>query len=87
MDLTGWKSSVRPLQMEFQDHGNHSENKQVHHCSFGLGEPIMCRCDHTPGFECHCPPNEFKCDQEHHLKGTVQALNSCCSGNRAPNAN
>ena len=39
---------------------------------------LMCSCDHNPGGECHCPPNECKCDQEHHLIGEVQVGHACC---------
>ena len=35
----------------------------------------MCVCDHNPGGPCHCPPNNYKCDQGHHLIGEVQLIN------------
>ncbi|MBU6144175.1 MAG: heavy metal translocating P-type ATPase [Acidobacteria bacterium] len=38
-----------------------------------------CVCDHNPGGECHCPPNECKCDQEHHLVGQTQEGHNCCA--------
>lgn len=38
-----------------------------------------CVCDHNPGGECHCPPNECKCDQEHHLLGQTQEGHNCCA--------
>lgn len=42
------------------------------------GKAPMCTCDHNPGGECHCPPNECKCDQRHHLAGEVQTDHTCC---------
>lgn len=38
-----------------------------------------CVCDHNPGGECHCPPNECKCDQQHHLVGQIQEGHNCCN--------
>lgn len=38
-----------------------------------------CVCDHNPGGECHCPPNECKCDREHHLVGKTQEGHNCCA--------
>ena len=38
----------------------------------------MCSCDHNPGGECHCPPNECKCDQQHHILGETQEGHHCC---------
>lgn len=35
----------------------------------------MCVCDHNPGGPCHCPPNNYKCDQSHHLISEVQLIN------------
>lgn len=58
-----------------QDVGEHKDHEHEH----GLGDTIMCVCDHNLGAECHCPPNEFKCDQQHHLKGEVQTASSCCN--------
>ena len=37
-----------------------------------------CVCDHNPGGECHCPPNECKCDQKHHLAKKTQEGHNCC---------
>jgi Cu2+-exporting ATPase len=39
----------------------------------------MCVCDHNPGGECHCPPNECKCDQKHHLVNEIQQGHNCCA--------
>lgn len=39
----------------------------------------MCVCDHNPGGECHCPPNECKCDQKHHLVAETQQGHHCCN--------
>lgn len=38
-----------------------------------------CVCDHNPGGECHCPPNECKCDMKHHLEGKMQEGHNCCA--------
>lgn len=38
-----------------------------------------CVCDHNPGGECHCPPNECKCDKAHHLVGQMQEGHNCCA--------
>ncbi len=38
-----------------------------------------CVCDHNPGGECHCPPNECKCDMQHHLVGEMQEGHNCCA--------
>lgn len=38
-----------------------------------------CVCDHNPGGECHCPPNECKCDRQHHLVGQMQQGHNCCA--------
>lgn len=38
-----------------------------------------CVCDHNPGGECHCPPNECKCDMQHHLVGETQEGHNCCA--------
>ena len=38
-----------------------------------------CVCGHNPGGECHCPPNECKCDQKHHLKAQTQVGHECCA--------
>ena len=59
---------------EHESHGSH-EHKCEHH---GDNSP-MCSCDHNPGGECHCPPNECKCDQEHHLLGQTQEGHNCCA--------
>ena len=56
-------------------HTNHSEPE--HDCGHE-GEAPMCSCDHNPGGECHCPPNECKCDQQHHKLGLVQEGHNCC---------
>ena len=37
-----------------------------------------CVCDHNPGGECHCPPNECKCNQRHHLEKKTQVGHNCC---------
>jgi len=37
-----------------------------------------CVCDHNPGGECHCPPNECKCNQKHHLEKKTQEGHNCC---------
>ena len=42
------------------------------------GKAPMCVCDHNPGGECHCPPNECKCDREHHNHGEMQHGHNCC---------
>jgi len=38
----------------------------------------MCSCEHNPGGECHCPPNECKCNREHHKHGETQSGHNCC---------
>ena len=38
-----------------------------------------CVCDHNTGGECHCPPNECKCDQKHHLVNQIQEGYNCCA--------
>jgi len=38
-----------------------------------------CICDHNPGGECHCPPNECKCDMQHHILGEIQQGHNCCA--------
>ena len=50
-----------------------------HDCKAHSPNPVMCVCDHNPGGECHCPPNECKCDQQHHLIGEVQEGHHCCA--------
>lgn len=50
-----------------------------HDCQAHSPNPVMCVCDHNPGKECHCPPNECKCDQKHHLVGEVQDGHHCCA--------
>jgi Cu2+-exporting ATPase len=49
-----------------------------HKCQAHGENPVMCSCSHNPGGECHCPPNECKCDQEHHLSGRTQVGHACC---------
>jgi len=39
----------------------------------------MCSCEHNPGGECHCPPNECKCNREHHKHGETQSGHNCCN--------
>lgn len=50
-----------------------------HDCKAHSPNPVMCVCDHNPGKECHCPPNECKCDQKHHLVGESQDGHHCCA--------
>ena len=57
---------------------NH-ENMNEHQCEHHGANPVMCSCDHNPGGECHCPPNECKCDQKHHLMGQTQQGHNCCA--------
>ncbi len=52
---------------------------QGHVCDHHGDNPAMCSCDHNPGGECHCPPNECKCDQHHHLTGETQHGHNCCA--------
>ena len=56
------------------EHQMHHDNHECAH----EGEAPMCSCDHNPGGECHCPPNECKCDQQHHKLGLVQEGHNCC---------
>jgi len=58
------------------EHGMHG---QEHKCEQHGDNPAMCSCDHNPGGECHCPPNECKCDQEHHHLGQTQEGHNCCA--------
>ena len=59
---------------------NEHEIKGIeHHCEHHGDNPSMCSCEHNPGGECHCPPNECKCDQEHHLLGMTQEGHNCCA--------
>ena len=52
----------------------------VHDCTaHNSKKDPRCVCDHNPGGECHCPPNECKCDQEHHLVGQTQEGHNCCA--------
>ena len=54
--------------------------KQDHDCSaHNSAKDARCVCDHNPGGECHCPPNECKCNQEHHLVGETQEGHNCCA--------
>ena len=57
---------------------NHDEMHD-HKCEHHGDNPPMCSCDHNPGGECHCPPNECKCDQQHHLIGETQQGHHCCA--------
>ena len=50
-----------------------------HKCEAHSPNPVMCVCDHNPGGECHCPPNECKCDQKHHLVNEIQQGHNCCA--------
>ena len=50
-----------------------------HDCKAHSPNPVMCVCDHNPGGECHCPPNECKCDQKHHLVNEIQQGHNCCA--------
>lgn len=50
-----------------------------HKCEAHSPNPVMCVCDHNPGGECHCPPNECKCDQKHHLANEIQQGHHCCA--------
>ena len=55
-------------------------HQHEHECkAHGEGAAPMCSCDHNPGGECHCPPNECKCDQAHHLSGETQHGHECCA--------
>ncbi|MFM5904022.1 MAG: heavy metal translocating P-type ATPase [Microbacteriaceae bacterium] len=56
---------------------NHHEHEQ--HCEAHGANAPMCSCSHNPGGECHCPPNECKCDQQHHLIGETQVGHNCCA--------
>jgi Cu2+-exporting ATPase len=56
----------------------HQHSGAGHNCEAHAGEQPMCSCDHNPGGECHCPPNECKCDQKHHLAGETQHGHNCC---------
>jgi len=58
--------------------GEHERN-----CVGHSGKPTMCVCDHNPGGECHCPPNECKCDQKHHLVAQTQQGHHCCANGLA----
>ena len=60
-----------------QEHG--ASHPVEHHCEHHGDNPPMCSCDHNPGGECHCPPNECKCDQQHHLIGQTQEGHNCCT--------
>ena len=62
-----------------QEHSHEHEYGAEHHCEHHGDNPPMCSCDHNPGGECHCPPNECKCDQEHHLIGETQEGHNCCA--------
>jgi Cu2+-exporting ATPase len=50
-----------------------------HKCEAHSPNPVMCVCDHNPGGECHCPPNECKCAQKHHLVNEIQQGHNCCA--------
>jgi Cu2+-exporting ATPase len=56
-----------------------NQHEQDHHCDHHGDNPAMCSCDHNPGGECHCPPNECKCDQRHHMTGETQHGHNCCA--------
>ena len=60
-----------------QEHG--TGHTAEHQCEHHGDNPLMCSCDHNPGGECHCPPNECKCDQQHHLIGQTQEGHNCCA--------
>jgi len=53
--------------MTSHEHGQDAGEHNGHEHDHGSGNATMCVCEHNPGAECHCPPNEFKCDQQHHL--------------------
>ena len=55
------------------------EHEHEHDCKAHSPNAPMCSCDHNPGGECHCPPNECKCDQKHHLIGETQEGHNCCA--------
>jgi len=65
--------------MTSHEHGQDAGEHNGHEHDHGSGNATMCVCEHNPGAECHCPPNEFKCDQQHHLTGAVQTASSCCN--------
>ena len=51
-----------------------------HNCeAHNSAKDPRCVCSHNPGGECHCPPNECKCDQKHHLEGATQEGHNCCA--------
>ena len=51
-----------------------------HNCeAHNSAKDPRCVCDHNPGGECHCPPNECKCDQKHHLAKQTQEGHNCCA--------
>ena len=51
-----------------------------HNCeAHNSAKDPRCVCDHNPGGECHCPPNECKCDQVHHLAKITQEGHNCCA--------
>lgn len=56
----------------------HEHTNSAHTCQAHAGPQPMCVCDHNPGGECHCPPNECKCDQKHHLIAETQQGHHCC---------
>lgn len=56
----------------------HDHTNSTHNCKAHAGAQPMCVCDHNPGGECHCPPNECKCNQEHHLVAETQQGHHCC---------
>ncbi len=60
-------------------HEHDAGHAAEHHCEHHGDNPPMCSCDHNPGGECHCPPNECKCDQQHHLIGQTQEGHNCCT--------
>ncbi len=56
------------------------KHEDGHDCSaHNSKKDPKCSCGHNPGGECHCPPNECKCDQKHHLEGKTQVGHECCS--------
>ena len=60
-------------------HNHNTDQNNEHNCDKEPSSQVMCVCDHNPGAECHCPPNESKCDQKHHLEGVIQQGNACCT--------
>ncbi|MEY4417573.1 MAG: hypothetical protein RIQ88_11 [Actinomycetota bacterium] len=50
-----------------------------HDCEHDSNKDPKCICDHNPGGECHCPPNECKCDMQHHKEAKTQEGHHCCS--------